>query len=102
MKTEKQTQAREKRTAAHEAQLRRKAETHRKIIEGGYVDSILGIQGDDISIEERLSEIGRLINLGLVADDMAGRKLTPHVLKLFFKSQNERGNFFTRFCDRWS
>ena len=78
---------------------RRKERNSRIFATGAHVEYIAGAPKDGETIEDYKARIGRLLRIGLAADEVLQRDVDPGHFKFFLLNQQERGHFFSRFMD---
>lgn len=79
---------------------KRKERNARLYATGAHVESIVGVPNENEPIEDFKTRIGRLIRIGIAAEEVLQRDVDPMNFKFFLLNQEERGNFFSRFMDQ--
>ena len=92
--------AKQKSWIAAENAKKRKERNARLFASGAYVEHVLGVPNDDESIDEYKNRIGRLLRIGMAAEEVLQREVDPMHLKFFLIDQQERGNYFSKFMNK--
>ena len=92
--------AKQKRWIAAENARKRKERNARIYAIGAHAESIMGAPTGYISMEDHKEHIGRLIRIGLAAEEVFGQEVDPSVFKYFLLNQEERGKYFSRFLEQ--